>query len=40
MYNNILYNLQADEQLQLTDIAVLTPDMDTYRVIIEQVFAR
>ncbi|VAW47789.1 Exodeoxyribonuclease V gamma chain, partial [hydrothermal vent metagenome] len=38
VYNNVLVNLQQDNALQLTDIAILVPDMDKYRCVIEQVF--
>ncbi len=39
VYNNILWNLQQDPDLQLTDVAVLVTDMAAYRFVIEQVFA-
>ncbi len=39
VYNNILWNLQQDASLMLTDIAVLVTDMEAYRFVIEQVFA-
>lgn len=40
VYNSILYNLESDSSLQLTDIAVLVPDMNTYRPVVENVFLR
>ncbi len=40
VYNSILYNLQRDESLRLTDIAVLVPDMDVYKPALEAVFSR
>lgn len=40
VYNSILYELQQDPTLQLTDIAVLVTDMSRYRYVIEQVFDR
>ncbi len=39
VYNNILWNLQQDDALMLTDVAVLVTDMEKYRFVIEQVFA-
>ncbi|MCX7553489.1 exodeoxyribonuclease V subunit gamma [Marinicella sp. S1101] len=39
VYNSVLSNLSTDGNLQLTDIAILVPDMDKYRSVIEQVFA-
>jgi exodeoxyribonuclease V gamma subunit len=39
VYNSVLLNLQQDDALQLTDIAILVPDMNKYRCVIEQVFA-
>lgn len=39
VYNSVLLNLQQDDELQLTDIAILVPDMNKYRCVIEQVFA-
>ncbi|KAA3641014.1 MAG: hypothetical protein DWP95_07550 [Proteobacteria bacterium] len=40
VYNGILYELQQNPSLQLTDIAVLVTDMTAYRYVIEQVFER
>jgi len=40
VYNSILSNLQRDESLRLTDIAVLVPAMDTYKPVLEAVFGR
>ncbi len=39
VYNCVLSNLAQDSGLQLNDIAILVPDMDKYRGVIEQVFA-
>ncbi|MGJ8664663.1 MAG: exodeoxyribonuclease V subunit gamma, partial [Marinicella sp.] len=39
VYNSVLFNLAENDDLQLTDIAILVPDMDKYRNVIEQVFA-
>ncbi len=38
VFHSILQNMQADPSLRLTDIAVLLPDMERYRGIIEAVF--
>ena len=38
VYQNVLYNLQQNPDLQLTDIAILVTDMEKYRFVIEQVF--
>ena len=38
VYNAILYNLAEDDDLNLTDIAVLVPDMAEYLPYIELVF--
>ena len=40
VWNSILLNLQRDPTLRLTDIAVLVPDMATYRPAIQAVFDR
>lgn len=40
VYNSILYELNQNPSLQLTDIAILVTDMSAYRYIIEQVFNR
>jgi len=40
VYNSILHNLEADPQLQLTDIAVFVPDMSAYKPAIDSVFNR
>lgn len=40
VYNSILFNLQRDDSLRLTDIAVLVPDMATYRPVLQAVFDR
>lgn len=40
VYNSILYNLEADARLQLTDIAVFVPDMSAYKPAIDSVFNR
>jgi exodeoxyribonuclease V gamma subunit len=40
VYWNILHNLTSDSELQLTDIAVMVPDMERYKPVIEQVFRR
>ncbi len=39
VYNSIIYNMENDPELQLTDIAVMTTDMKTYRPVIESVFS-
>jgi len=38
VYNNILYNLETDTRLQLTDIAIFVPDMSRYKPVIDSVF--
>jgi len=40
LYNSILYNLERNEKLQLTDIAVLVPDISKYRPVFDTVFNR
>ncbi len=40
VYNSILSNLQRDERLRLTDIAVLVPDMASYKPVLQAVFDR
>lgn len=40
VYNSILYNLESDDGLQLTDMAILVPDMAAYRPVIDSVFGR
>ncbi|MCR9144005.1 MAG: exodeoxyribonuclease V subunit gamma [bacterium] len=38
IYHNILFQMQRDPTLRLTDIAVLVPDMQTYRPVLQAVF--
>ncbi|MDY7033733.1 MAG: exodeoxyribonuclease V subunit gamma [Thermodesulfobacteriota bacterium] len=40
IYNSILFNLEQDKHLQLTDIAVLVPDMSIYKPVFDAVFNR
>ena len=40
VYNNILYNLEKDGRLQLTDMAILVPDISRYKPVIDSVFNR
>lgn len=40
VYNSILYNLESDPSLQLTDIAIFVPEMSTYKPAIDSVFDR
>ncbi len=40
VYHNIVYNLQHDAPLKVTDIAVLVTDMTKYRPILQAVFDR
>jgi len=40
VHSSILYNLSLNDDLQLTDIAILVPDMSTYRPAIDSVFNR
>ena len=40
VYNSILHNLQQDDGLQLTDIAILVPDMSAYKPVIDNIFNR
>ncbi len=40
VYNSILYNLEADPRLQLTDMAIFVPDMSAYKPAIDSVFNR
>jgi exodeoxyribonuclease V gamma subunit len=39
VYNSILYNLERDADLKMTDIAVMVPDMDRYGPVLESVFS-
>jgi len=38
VYNNILYNLEQDPTLQLTDIAILVSDISRYKPVIDSFF--
>lgn len=38
VYNSIIYNMLTDEELKLTDIAILVTDIDRYRYEIKNVF--
>ncbi|MBW2568914.1 MAG: exodeoxyribonuclease V subunit gamma [Deltaproteobacteria bacterium] len=38
VYNSILYNLNQDNFLQLTDIAILVPDMSKYKPVFDSIF--
>jgi exodeoxyribonuclease V gamma subunit len=40
IYNSILFNLEQDDKLQLTDIAILVPDISAYKPVIDSVFNR
>ncbi len=40
VYANILFNLASDDTLQLTDIAVLAPDISAYKPVFAAVFNR
>lgn len=40
VYNSIVFNLDQNKNLQLTDIAVLVPDMATYKPVFDSVFNR
>jgi exodeoxyribonuclease V gamma subunit len=40
VYNSIIYNLEKDEGLQLTDIAILVPDISRYKPVMDSVFNR
>jgi exodeoxyribonuclease V gamma subunit len=40
VYNSILYNLNQDSTLKLTDIAIQVPDISAYKPFIEAVFNR
>ncbi len=40
VYNSILYNLQADPDLRMTDIAVMVSDMSRYKPVVDSVFNR
>lgn len=40
IYNNIFYNLENDESLKITDIAILAPDLTGYINLIQMVFNR
>ena len=39
VYNSILYNLDRDGDLKMTDIAVMAPDMDAYGPVLRAVFS-
>jgi exodeoxyribonuclease V gamma subunit len=40
VYNSILFNLEQNDDLQLTDIAILVPDISTYKPVFDSVFNR
>ncbi len=40
VYNSILFNLEQDNTLQLTDIAILVPDISAYKPVFDSVFNR
>ena len=40
VYNSILFNLEQDDTLQLTDIAILVPDISAYKPVFDSVFNR
>jgi exodeoxyribonuclease V gamma subunit len=40
IYNSILCNLEQDDTLQLTDIAILVPDISAYKPVFDSVFNR
>ena len=40
VYNSILFNLEQNNALQLTDIAILVPDISAYKPVIDSVFNR
>jgi exodeoxyribonuclease V gamma subunit len=40
VYNSILYNLNQNKNLQLTDIAIQVPDISSYKPFIEAIFNR
>lgn len=40
VYNSILYNLEKDRTLRMTDIAVMVPDMSSYGPVLRSVFSR
>ncbi|OEU83013.1 MAG: hypothetical protein BA865_14435 [Desulfobacterales bacterium S5133MH4] len=40
VYNSVLYNLEKNSRLQLTDIAILVPDISKYKPVFDSVFNR
>lgn len=40
VYNSILFNLEHSDHLQLTDIAILVPDISAYKPVFDSVFNR
>ena len=40
VFNSILFNLEEDDTLQLTDIATLVPDISAYKPVFDSVFNR
>ena len=40
VYNSILYNLETDPDLCMTDIAVMVSDMSRYKPVVDSVFSR
>ena len=40
VHNSILFNLEQNDHLQLTDIAILVPDISTYKPVFDSVFNR
>lgn len=40
VYNSILFNLEQNDMLQLTNVAILVPDISAYKPVIDSVFNR
>ncbi len=40
IYSSILFNLEQDDSLQLTDIVILVPDISAYKPVLDSVFNR
>ncbi len=40
IYSSILFNMEQDDSLQLTDIAILVPDISAYKPVFDSVFNR
>ena len=40
VYNSIIYNMETNKDIKLTDIAVLVPNMEKYKTVIKSIFLK